>query len=86
MSLFWIYAFCRRKKQTLLLQARQNTYTHMQITLHLVDFTGDKNVAFDFSDACFFGYPVDSDYQDFLKFARDFSFQHFNAEKLQEML
>ena len=44
------------------------TYTYMQITLHLGDFPGDKNVTFDFSDACLFGQPVYFDYQDFLKF------------------
>ena len=31
--------------------------TRMQITLHLADFTGDQNVAFNFSDACLFGRP-----------------------------
>ena len=31
--------------------------TLMQITLHPADFTGDKNVAFNFSDACLFGHP-----------------------------
>ena len=30
----------------------------MQITLHSADFAGDKNVAFDFSDACLLGHPV----------------------------
>ena len=56
--------------------------TLMQITLHLADFTGDKNVAFDFSDACLFGHPFYFDYQDFISLASDFSFQHFNAEKI----
>ena len=58
----------------------------MQITLHRADFTGDKNVAFDFSDACLFGLSFYFDYQDFISLASDFSFQHFNAEKLWEML
>ena len=56
--------------------------TLMQITLHLADFTGDKNVTFDFSDACLFGHPFYFDYQDFISLASDFSFQHFNAEKI----
>ena len=56
--------------------------TLMQITLHLADFTVDKNVAFDFSDACLFGHPFYFDYQDFISLASDFSFQHFNVEKL----
>ena len=33
-------------------------YPYMQIPLHPADFAGDKNVAFDFSDACIFGHPV----------------------------
>ena len=53
----------------------------MQITLHSADFAGDKNVAFDFPDACLFGHPIVFYYQDFLSFASDFSFQHFNVGK-----
>lgn len=34
----------------------------MQITLNSVDFAGDKNIAFDFSDASLFGYPGVFDY------------------------
>ena len=34
------------------------------------------------SDACLFGHPVHFDYQDFLSFTSDFSFQHFKAGKL----
>jgi len=45
----------------------------MQIILHSADFTGDKNVAFDFSDACLFVHPVYFDHQDFLSFASAFS-------------
>ena len=42
------------------------TCTCMQIPLHSADFTGDKNVTFDFSDACLFGHrPVYFDYQDY---------------------
>ena len=50
---------------------------YMQIPLHAVYFAGDKNVAFDFSDACLFGQRVYNyfDYQYFLSFASDF---HFN--------
>ena len=58
--------------------------TLMQITLHLVDFTGDQNVAFDFSDACLFGHPFYFDYQDFISLASDFSFQHFIMQKSYE--
>ena len=58
--------------------------TLMQITLHLADFTGDKNVAFDFSDACLFGHPFYFDYQNFISLASDFSFQHFNAESYEK--
>ena len=58
----------------------------MQITLHLLEFTGDKNVVFDFSDACLFGHPFYFDYQGFISLASDFSFQHFNVKKLWEML
>ena len=35
-----------------------------------------------FSDACLFEHPFYFDYQDFISLASDFSFQHFNAEKL----
>ena len=62
------------------------TYRYMQITLHLAVFAGDKNISFDFSDAWRFGHPVYFDYQDFLGFTSDLSFQSFNAGKLSEML
>ena len=60
----------RNFEETLCLQLRQYasirfTYTKMQITLHSADFGGDKNVAFDFPDACRFGHPIYFDYQDF---------------------
>ena len=64
----------------------RSTYTYMQITLHLAVSAGDKNIAFDFSDACLFGHPVYFDDQDFLGFASDLSFQSFQAGKLSEML
>ena len=60
------------------------TYTYMQITLHSADFAGDKNVAFDFSDACLFFHPIYFDYHDFLSFTHRLSFQRFNAGR--EML
>ena len=56
-------------------------HLNMQIPLHPADFAGDKNVGFDFSDACLFGHPVYFDYEDFLSFASDYSFQLFNAWK-----
>ena len=31
--------------------------------MRLADFAGEKNVAFDFSDACCFEHPVDFDYE-----------------------
>ena len=36
------------------------------MTLHSVEFAGDKTVAFAFSDACLFGHPVYFDYQDLI--------------------
>ena len=41
------------------------TYAYMQITVHLPDFAGDKNVDFEFPDACLFGHPFYFGYQDF---------------------
>ena len=37
-------------------------YMYTQITLNLVDFAGDKNIALDFSDASLFRYPGYFDY------------------------
>ena len=34
-------------------------------------FAGDKDIAFDFSDACLFRHPVYFDHQDFLGFTSD---------------
>ena len=42
------------------------TYTYMQITVYPPDFTGDKNVDFEFPDACLFGHPFYFGYQDFI--------------------
>ena len=41
------------------------TYTYMQITVHRLDFVGDKNVDVEFPDACLFGHPFYFGYQDF---------------------
>ena len=41
------------------------TYAYMQIAVHLPDFAGDKNVDFEFPDACLFGHPFYFGYQDF---------------------
>jgi len=38
----------------------------MQITVHPLDFAGDKNVDFDFPDACLFGHSFYFGYQDFI--------------------
>ena len=42
------------------------TYTYMQITVDLLDFAGDKNVDFEFPDACLFGHPFYFGYQEFI--------------------
>ena len=60
------------------------TYTYIQITLLSVDFTGDKNIAFNVSDACLFGHPVYFDYQDFLSFASNFPFQVLMEENYEK--
>ena len=68
-----IYAYKRKKKsRKLCVYNHGDTYvfpftcTCMQIPLNFsADFTGDKNVTFDFSDACLFGHPVYFDYQDY---------------------
>ena len=41
------------------------TYAYMQITVHLPDFAGDKNVDFEFPDACLFAHPFYFGDQDF---------------------
>ena len=72
-SFMRLYAF--KRKKTLRKRCVYNhgnsylfcfTYTYMQVTVHLPDFTGDKNVDFDFPDACFFGHPFYFGYQDFI--------------------
>ena len=60
------------------------TYTYIQITLLSVDFIGDKNIAFNVSDACLFGHPVYFDYQDFLSFTSNFPFQVLMEENYEK--
>ena len=72
-SFMRIYAFKRKKKSGKLCVYNHGdkyvfrfTCTCMQIPLHFsAYFTGDKNVTFDFSDACLFGHPVYFDCQDY---------------------
>ena len=59
-------------EETLCLQPRQFvstslrfTYAYVQITVHPPEFAGDKNVDFEFPDACLFGHPFYFGYQDF---------------------
>ena len=75
MFLFILYYFCA---SWILLHATVihiyfASLTHMQITLHLADFT-----------AYLFGHPFYFDYQDFISLASDFSFQHFIMQKSYE--
>ena len=42
------------------------TYSYMQITVHPPDSVGDKNVDFEFPDACLFVHPFYFGYQDFI--------------------
>jgi len=49
-----------------------SSLTLMQISLHLADFAGDKNVAFHYPDACLFGHPFYFDCQVFITLASDF--------------
>ena len=72
-SFMRLYAF--KRKKTLRKRCVYNhgnsyqfcfTYTYMQVTVHLPDFVGDKNVDFEFPDACFFGHPFYFGYQDFI--------------------
>ena len=41
------------------------TYAYVQITVHLPDFAGDKNIHFEFPNACLLGHPFYFGYQDF---------------------
>ena len=72
-SFMRLYAF--KRKKTLRKRCVYNhgnsylfcfTYTYMQVTVHLPYFAGDKNVDFEFPDACFFGHPFYFGYQDFI--------------------
>ena len=56
---------------------------YMQITVHSTDFA-DKNVVFDFSDACLFGHPVHFDYHDFLSFTSDLAWDQAVGEKVKK--
>ena len=58
----------------------------MQITVHLPDFAGDKNIHFEFPNVCLLGHPFYFGYQDFKSYTSDFSLQRFNVGKLGEML
>ena len=66
-----IYAFKREKTSrnvaftTTAFRIHFALLTHMQITVHPPDFAGDKNVDFEFPDACLFGHPFYFGYQDF---------------------
>ena len=55
------------------------TLINMQITLHSTDFAGDKNVSFDFLDACLSDPLFYFDYQSFLA-----SLQNFHSNVLQK--
>ena len=57
-------------EETLCLQPRQfvSISFHLRlyaITVQPLDFAGDKNVDFEFPDACLFGHPFYFGYQDF---------------------
>ena len=41
------------------------TYAYAQITVHPPDFTGDKNIDFEFPNACLLEHPFYFGYQDF---------------------
>ena len=41
------------------------TYAYMQITVHPPDFAGDRNIDFEFPNACLLGHPFYFGYQDF---------------------
>ena len=69
-----IYAFKRRKtsrKRCVYnhcnLYLFRFTYAYMQITVHLPDFAGDKNIDFEFPNACLLGHPFYFGHQDFKK-------------------
>ena len=72
-SFMRMYAFRRKKTSTKRCVYNHSnsypfrfTYTYMQITVYPLDFVGDKNVDFEFPDACFFGHPFYFGYQDFI--------------------
>ena len=67
-----IYAFKRKKTSRKRVYNHGNlhlfrfTYTYMQITVHLPDFAGDKNVDFEFPHDCLFGPPFYFGYHNFI--------------------
>ena len=68
-----IYAFKRKKtSRKRRVYNHGNSYlfcftnTYIQITLHSLDFAGDKNVDFEYPDACLFGHTLYFGYQDFI--------------------
>ena len=72
-SFMRIYAFKRKKtsrKRCVYnhgnLYLFRFTYTYMQITVHLPDFAGDKNVDFEFPHDCLFGPPFYFGYHNFI--------------------
>ena len=91
-SFMWIYVLKRKKLRgnfvftTTAIRIYFASLTLMQITLHLADFPGDKNIALLFPDACPLEYPFYFDYEDFISFDSGVSFQPFYAGKLLEML
>ena len=61
-----IYAFKRKKRQFGNSSLFRFTYTYMQITVHLPDLAGDKNVNFEVLDTCLFGHTFYFGYQYFI--------------------
>ena len=69
-----LYYFCERFQKEKNFEEKLYLFC---LTYANYSFAGNKNVAFDFSDACLFGHPVYFYYQDFLILTLDFSFQLF---------
>ena len=62
-------------------------HLHLHVYANYPSFSGfcwrqKWHLWFPRSDACLFGHPVHLNYQDFLRFTSEFSFQHFKAGKL----
>ena len=66
-----IYAFKRKKTLRKRVYNYDNlylfhfSYAYVQITVHLPDFARDKNIDFEFPNACLLGHPFYFGYQDF---------------------